>query len=117
MKSDQSTAQMGQEQLLPGVSRTFALTIPQLPDELRSVVTNGYLLCRIADTIEDDAKLTPEQKQHYHQQFISVLNDEVTAEDFAAELTPLLSDYTLPAERDLIHQTATVVRCMQRYNQ
>jgi farnesyl-diphosphate farnesyltransferase len=43
-----------QDQLLPGVSRTFALTIPQLPDALRPVVTNAYLLCRTADTIEDE---------------------------------------------------------------
>ena len=45
-----------QEHALPGVSRTFALTIPELPGDLRRVVTNAYLLCRIADTIEDDAR-------------------------------------------------------------
>jgi hypothetical protein len=38
------------EHLLEGVSRTFAFTIPQLPDGLRETVTNAYLLCRIADT-------------------------------------------------------------------
>ena len=42
-----------QDQILPHVSRTFALTIPQLPAGLRIPVTNAYLLCRIADTIED----------------------------------------------------------------
>jgi hypothetical protein len=36
------------EQLLEGVSRTFAFTIPQLPGGLRETVTNAYLLCRIA---------------------------------------------------------------------
>ncbi len=115
MNSDLSTDEIKQEQLLPGVSRTFALTIPQLPDELRPVVTNGYLLCRIADTIEDDAKLTVQQKQAFHQQFISVLSGEITAKDFAAELSPLLSDQTLAAERDLILKTPTVVRCTQSY--
>ena len=43
-----------QDQILPHVSRTFALTIPQLPMPLRTAVTNAYLLCRIADTIEDE---------------------------------------------------------------
>ena len=46
-----------QQQILPHVSRTFALTIPQLPPPLRISVTNAYLLCRIADTIEDEPTL------------------------------------------------------------
>ena len=44
----------GQLRFLPGVSRTFALTIPKLPATLSGVVANAYLLCRIVDTIEDD---------------------------------------------------------------
>ena len=48
-----------QDQILPHVSRTFALTIPQLPTRLKVAVTNAYLLCRIADTIEDEPALSP----------------------------------------------------------
>jgi farnesyl-diphosphate farnesyltransferase len=40
---------------LPEVSRTFALNIPVLPAPLDLVVTIAYLLCRIADTLEDEA--------------------------------------------------------------
>jgi farnesyl-diphosphate farnesyltransferase len=40
--------------ILPEVSRTFALNIPVLPQPLDLVVTVAYLLCRIADTIEDE---------------------------------------------------------------
>lgn len=43
-----------QSQFLQQVSRSFALSIPLLNDELQDVVANAYLLCRIADTIEDD---------------------------------------------------------------
>lgn len=39
--------------VLPGVSRTFALTIPVLQPPLADAVCVAYLLCRIADTIED----------------------------------------------------------------
>jgi len=39
--------------VLPRVSRTFALTIRVLPRELRTSVTVAYLLCRIADVLED----------------------------------------------------------------
>ena len=34
-----------QAKVLPLVSRTFALTIPQLPLDLVDVVGNAYLLC------------------------------------------------------------------------
>jgi hypothetical protein len=42
-----------QDRILPHVSRTFAPTDPQLSAGLPVAVTNAYLLCRIADTIED----------------------------------------------------------------
>jgi farnesyl-diphosphate farnesyltransferase len=43
------------EQLLIATSRTFALSIPYLPEPTRRQVTIAYLLFRIADTFEDAA--------------------------------------------------------------
>src|SRR5919107_656694 len=40
-------------EVLPAVSRTFALSIRVLPGDLRRAVLSAYLICRIADTIED----------------------------------------------------------------
>lgn len=51
-----------QQDHLQKVSRTFALTIPLLPPDLRDYVGNAYLLCRIADTLEDDPKADAVQK-------------------------------------------------------
>lgn len=99
-----------QAQILPGVSRTFALTIPVLPPRLAEVVTNAYLLCRIADTIEDDVGLDNEQKSHFHERFVAVVEGTEPADPFAADLAPLLSDRVLPAERDLVANTAAVIR-------
>ncbi|HEU4536642.1 MAG TPA: squalene/phytoene synthase family protein, partial [Polyangiaceae bacterium] len=39
--------------MLPLVSRTFALGIAALPEGLRLATTAAYLLCRVADSIED----------------------------------------------------------------
>lgn len=39
--------------VLPRVSRTFALNIRMLPGTLRDAVENAYLLCRTADALED----------------------------------------------------------------
>src|SRR5574337_228588 len=110
------TDQERQVQLLPGVSRTFALTIPQLPDPLRMVVTNAYLLCRIADTIEDDVGLTAKQKFDFHEQFRAVLRGDMPAEIFAQDLLPLLAEETPIAERELIQHTPSVVRCLHSFS-
>jgi farnesyl-diphosphate farnesyltransferase len=43
-----------------GVSRTFALTIDVLDDPMSTHICLGYLLCRVADTIEDAGHIPPE---------------------------------------------------------
>lgn len=98
-----------QNAILPHVSRTFALTIPQLPDSLQDVVGNSYLLCRIADTIEDEPALTPEQKSQYLTMFSDVVAAKENPELLAEQLHPLLTDWTLKAERDLVEHTAIVI--------
>ncbi|UCC78608.1 MAG: squalene/phytoene synthase family protein [Candidatus Zixiibacteriota bacterium] len=47
---------------IPRVSRTFALTIKFLPRGLRNSVYTSYLLCRVADTLEDTPYLIPAEK-------------------------------------------------------
>ncbi|HTK55738.1 MAG TPA: squalene/phytoene synthase family protein, partial [Gemmatimonadales bacterium] len=47
---------------LPKVSRTFALTIRLLPGALEHPVAVAYLLCRIADTVEDNPHLSAAEK-------------------------------------------------------
>ena len=69
------------------MSRTFALTIPVLPEPLAVVMTNAYLLCRLADTIEDDIGLDNEQKSQFHARFVAVVKGEQGAEPFAADLS------------------------------
>ncbi|ALG67777.1 phytoene/squalene synthase family protein [Beggiatoa leptomitoformis] len=105
-----STDEAYQKHILTGVSRTFALTIPQLPADLYTVVGNAYLLCRIADTIEDEPQLTPAQKQLFSQQFIHVVAGTEPPQPFSDQLLPLLSSSTTPAEKDLILHTNHVIR-------
>jgi len=103
--------------LLEGVSRTFALTIPQLPPELYPAVANAYLLCRIVDTIEDEVSLSSKQKEFFCSAFIKVVKTGEGATDFASQLSPLLSTQTLPAEHSLIHLTARVITITQSFEQ
>ena len=105
-----------QVKALQGVSRTFALTIPQLPDALRDVVGNAYLLCRIADTIEDEPALSFEQKQLFSRRFVNVIAGSERAETFASELSKLLSPSTNSSEHDLIANTAKVIRVTRGFS-
>jgi len=98
-----------QAQLLPGVSRTFALTIPQLPESLRHIVTNAYLLCRIADTIEDDVGIDASRKREFHKLFVNVLQGQAPCCDFVDSVSPLLTQQTLAAERELIQNADKIV--------
>ncbi len=106
-----------QDDILQDVSRTFALTIPQLPHELREVVGNAYLLCRIADTIEDDKDLPGQTKRRFAEQFIDVVAGRAEAAEFARELAPRLSGYTPDAEHDLIANTCAVMRITHSFDQ
>ncbi|HET7584383.1 MAG TPA: phytoene/squalene synthase family protein [Gemmatimonadaceae bacterium] len=98
-----------QDELLPGVSRTFALTIPQLPRPLRDVVTNAYLLCRIADTIEDEVSLDAGEKRAFHDLLTAAVSGGDGAAELVRDLVPRLSAQTSVAERALVADTARVV--------
>src|SRR6185437_4135426 len=102
-------AEAYQERILPAVSRTFALTIPQLDPRLRTVIANAYLLCRIADTIEDEQSLAGDVKQQFHDRFTRVVASTEDPASFARDLAPLLCGNTLAAERDLIEHAPEII--------
>ena len=99
-----------QEEMLQGVSRTFALTIPQLPGPLREVVGNAYLLCRIADTIEDEPGIGASDKRYLAERFVEVVAGRLSAALFADELASRLTAGSLPAEHVLVSHTDAVIR-------
>jgi len=105
-----SSDEVYQDQILPHVSRTFALTIPQLPPALSIPVTSAYLLCRIADTIEDEPALSAPETLAFLQRFSAVVGGTDEPAALARDLEHRLSDRTLPTERDLVSNMDRVVR-------
>ena len=99
-----------QADILQRVSRTFALTIPQLPPPLRDAVGNAYLLCRIADTIEDETALSAQQKCAFSERWVGVVGGGEGAGAFGRDLGILLTGSTTAAERDLIANVSRVIR-------
>ena len=104
-----------QAEVLQGVSRTFALTIPELPDTLRDVVSNAYLLCRITDTIEDEPALCTALKQQFWGRFVDVVAGRDDAADFAQKLGASLSSSTTASEYDLVANTPRVLRITEGF--
>src|SRR6202012_570023 len=105
-----SSDEVYQDQILPHVSRTFALTIPQLPAALSIPVTSAYLLCRIADTIEDEPALSAPETLAFLQRFSAVVGGNGEPGPLARDLEHRLSERTLPTERDLVSNMDRVVR-------
>jgi len=74
------------DHLLQGSSRTFALTIPLLPEPTRREVTVAYLLFRVADTIEDSVRWPRPKKLEGLGRLTAFLEDpsDVTSESLAS---------------------------------
>ena len=91
--------------ILPAVSRTFALSIRFLPGTLGRAVTTAYLLCRIADTIEDDGALPAARKAELLDAFRRALHDAAAADAFPRVAADVTGD---PAHVDLLLHTDAV---------
>lgn len=98
-----------QRRLLEGVARTFALTIPQLPPELVDAVANAYLLCRIADTIEDENSIGPDLKWTLAKFYIDAVEGRASPQGFVESFYPRLGPNRLPAEKELVAATGRVI--------
>ena len=68
------------EELLEKTSRTFALSIPVLPEPTKRQVMIAYLLFRIADTFEDAAHWPPGRRVEALRAFQRLLSDFTPAE-------------------------------------
>ncbi|MCM1984148.1 phytoene/squalene synthase family protein [Lyngbya confervoides] len=93
------------QDILPQVSRTFALSIRFLPGNLGKAVLCGYLLARIADTIEDDPLASIQAKTHLLEEFLHCFDDPVLADRYAQLATGVSGEQ---AHLKLVHNTDQV---------
>ena len=76
------------------VSRSFAITIPFMRKPLRDQVALAYLLCRIVDTVEDDATAPINEKITWLSDFSFLADDEFADEDVLLSLKVRALDLT-----------------------
>ncbi|MBE0595290.1 MAG: phytoene/squalene synthase family protein [Gemmatimonadales bacterium] len=97
-------------EMLPRVSRTFAICIRLLPAGLDAPVRIAYLLCRVADTIEDSVRLDVEDK-------VRLLHRLRTCIDVdGPDAEPLRESFASPRgdEERLAHEADIVLREFRR---
>lgn len=80
------------KEIINRVSRTFAISIRFLPGNLGLSVLTGYLLCRIADTIEDDSNSSPKLRQALLQIFQQARTQPEKLEEFIEKCRQIQGD-------------------------
>lgn len=93
------------QDILPKVSRTFALSIRFLPGNLGRAVLSAYLLFRIADTVEDDPLASVETKIKLLSQFLECFEKPSAADHYSAKIQGLTGE---PAHVQLVEHTDLV---------
>jgi farnesyl-diphosphate farnesyltransferase len=103
--------------ILPKVSRTFAPTIQRLPRALFLQATVAYLLCRVADTIEDSVILTIKQKQRLLEQYAHILEREHATCELTAFMSQISSLPQEGADYDLVHNLPLILTVYNTFPQ
>ncbi|MFC6718417.1 phytoene/squalene synthase family protein [Natrialbaceae archaeon GCM10025810] len=97
-----------------GVSRTFSITIDRLDEPMARYICVGYLLCRIADTIEDAGHIPPAEQTD-----LLATYDRLLDPDDDAPITAFMSDVEpwIPDERtddwEVVAETPRVLRTFE----
>lgn len=97
-------------EILPQVSRTFALTIPHLPEPVGFTVATAYLWCRVADTVEDAPNVDACVKHELHDQLIAAIDDPAASAEFSRRASAVLTEQTPEAERKLVDNSVRLTR-------
>lgn len=97
-----------------GVSRTFALTVDVLEEPMASEICLGYLLCRVADTVEDASHIPPDAQVELLERYRAALDPDrsVTVSQFRDDVDRWLppevertDDWTLVANAPTVWET------------
>jgi farnesyl-diphosphate farnesyltransferase len=108
-------------EILPAVSRTFSISIRLLPGELGAAVRCAYLICRIADTIEDERTMSAQAKAVLFDRLAACFDDADAVHGIALAADALTgnpadtrlvrnSDLVFAAYRELPEKTRGIVQ-------
>lgn len=101
-------------EILPRVSRTFALSIAALPPGIGEVVRTAYLLCRIVDTVEDEPGLDPVRRKRLFDVFDRQVERDEVSEHLFRDASAGLRGGADGAEAELCRRSDAVFREFRR---
>lgn len=99
------------------VSRTFALSIAELERPFSTWICTGYLLCRVADTIEDAGHIPPETQVSLLELYDAVLDGDrvVCVDEFVSEVSTWVPEDG-GSDWDVVMDTARIVRVFESFD-
>lgn len=78
--------------MLESVSRTFTLSVKQLPGIVRDSITLAYLLLRVSDILEDNEVMNPAKKIKLLKLWHEILDGKNSVEELTSQLNELDSE-------------------------
>ncbi|SEH11794.1 farnesyl-diphosphate farnesyltransferase [Natronorubrum sediminis] len=96
------------------VSRTFSITIDRLEEPMAKHICLGYLLCRVADTIEDAGHIPPEAQTELLTTYDQLLDPtaDQTVGDFMTAVEPWIPDERTD-DWDVVAETPRILRTFE----
>jgi farnesyl-diphosphate farnesyltransferase len=97
-----------------GVSRTFSITIDRLDEPMARHICLGYLLCRVADTIEDAGHVPAETQTELLNAYDRLLDpaDPLEVEQFMTDVEPWIPEEP-NADWQVVAETPRVLRTFE----
>lgn len=100
-------------EVLPGVARSFALSLRVLPGSLRAPLGITYLLARAADTIADTRALPPPERHRHLERLRAAIQER--AGPSLEDVVPRVASGHLEAERRLLERLPDLLRLYRAF--
>lgn len=102
------------------VSRTFALTVDVLEEPMSSYICLGYLLCRVADTVEDAGHIPPQEQASILRLYDAALDpdDDTRIDEFDAAVSEWVpEDPEREADWEVVASAPRVVGTFEAFDE
>ncbi len=102
--------------LVKDVSRSFYLTLRLLPKDLRQMISMGYLLARISDTIADTASIPIKEREETLRLYIEDVKGMHASESLVRKIAQLFCNQKHEGERVLMGKVQEILRAVTQFS-
>lgn len=102
--------------ILPKVSRSFALTIPLMDSEIREEVMITYLIDRLLDSFEDEGEIAIKTRKEYMDKVVSVFDPQTEVEESLIKDIKKMAVYFDNSIRQLVKNIDKLASCFNTFD-